>query len=251
VESDDYRTYVANLRSIGCPEQTVQDIVAADIRQAYAARREEAMAQRYRDFKFWQAGETESKSRAELESERRIVDEEMGSALRELVGPGVALPSTAADWQRAALGQQLAFLPEDKRDQAESLLLRYAEVDAQIRELAGGHGTLENPAERALLVESYDRKRTELHALLSPAEYEQVELTTSWTAENLRRAMRKFEPTEEEFRYIFNAWRAHDENLAGIYARGEPDPGNQHVFAAIQNALTPERFGRYRETWWK
>src|SRR5262245_41874041 len=30
IESSEYRTYIANLRSIGCPEQTIRDIIVAD-----------------------------------------------------------------------------------------------------------------------------------------------------------------------------------------------------------------------------
>src|SRR5215472_8944655 len=36
VESPDYPTYVANLRSIGCPEQTIRDIIIADVNGLYA-----------------------------------------------------------------------------------------------------------------------------------------------------------------------------------------------------------------------
>ena len=31
VESDDYKKYIANLRSIGCPEETIRDIITADV----------------------------------------------------------------------------------------------------------------------------------------------------------------------------------------------------------------------------
>jgi hypothetical protein len=41
VESTDYGTYVANLRSIGCPEQTIRDILTADIDTTYLPRREQ------------------------------------------------------------------------------------------------------------------------------------------------------------------------------------------------------------------
>jgi hypothetical protein len=42
IESTDYRTYVANLRGIGCPEQTIRDIVTADVDEAfYVPKREE------------------------------------------------------------------------------------------------------------------------------------------------------------------------------------------------------------------
>src|SRR5882724_337599 len=39
VESDDYPSYVANLREIGCPEQTVRDIIIADVNAVYARKR--------------------------------------------------------------------------------------------------------------------------------------------------------------------------------------------------------------------
>ena len=39
VESRDYRAYVANLRTIGCPELTIRDIISADVESLYTARR--------------------------------------------------------------------------------------------------------------------------------------------------------------------------------------------------------------------
>jgi hypothetical protein len=39
VESSDYRAYVANLREIGCPEQTIRDIIIADVNALYARKR--------------------------------------------------------------------------------------------------------------------------------------------------------------------------------------------------------------------
>src|SRR5687767_6195122 len=38
VESDDYREYIANLRAIGCPEETIRDIIIADVNKLYAGR---------------------------------------------------------------------------------------------------------------------------------------------------------------------------------------------------------------------
>src|SRR5262249_46403294 len=38
LESADYKQYIANLRAVGCPEQTVQDIIIAAVTKQYAAR---------------------------------------------------------------------------------------------------------------------------------------------------------------------------------------------------------------------
>ena len=39
IESSDYPTYIANLRAVGCPEQTIRDIITADVDSIYAPRR--------------------------------------------------------------------------------------------------------------------------------------------------------------------------------------------------------------------
>src|SRR5947209_2253727 len=36
VESPDYPTYILNLRNIGCPEQTIRDIIIADVNALYS-----------------------------------------------------------------------------------------------------------------------------------------------------------------------------------------------------------------------
>jgi hypothetical protein len=39
LESENYRTYITNLRRIGCPEQTIRDIITADVASLYGSRR--------------------------------------------------------------------------------------------------------------------------------------------------------------------------------------------------------------------
>jgi hypothetical protein len=41
LESADYQIYIANLRGIGCPDQTVRDIITADVAALYAGKRRE------------------------------------------------------------------------------------------------------------------------------------------------------------------------------------------------------------------
>ena len=45
IESSDYRTYIANLKAIGCPRQTIRDIITADVDSLYAPRRRQFVAQ--------------------------------------------------------------------------------------------------------------------------------------------------------------------------------------------------------------
>src|SRR5438552_3974170 len=39
VESTDFKNYIANLRAIHCPEETIRDIIVAEVEKLYAARR--------------------------------------------------------------------------------------------------------------------------------------------------------------------------------------------------------------------
>ena len=55
VESEDYRKYIANLRAIGCPEETIRDIITADVNKLFAARRRE-LSGATNQFQFWKAG---------------------------------------------------------------------------------------------------------------------------------------------------------------------------------------------------
>jgi hypothetical protein len=52
VEAADYRQYVMNLRAVGCPEETIRDIVAADIAGHYAPRAEAIWKPQVRSY--WQ-----------------------------------------------------------------------------------------------------------------------------------------------------------------------------------------------------
>ena len=89
--------------------------------------------------------------------------------------------------------------------------------------------------------------------ILSPDQFERVEMTASWTGENLRHALVHFVPTEEEFRVIFAAWKARDEQLARIKAAREidADHGSNAVHEKIKSQLTEERYKAYRAAWWK
>src|SRR6185295_13015383 len=46
LESEDYRTYINRLRSIGCPEETIRDIVIADLEKLMAPEIQQAEGHR-------------------------------------------------------------------------------------------------------------------------------------------------------------------------------------------------------------
>jgi hypothetical protein len=66
IESEDYRQYLANLRRIGCPEQTIRDIITTDVDSLYADRRLELA-------KHFSTKELERKIRALRDEETWVV----------------------------------------------------------------------------------------------------------------------------------------------------------------------------------
>lgn len=253
VESADYQTYVGNLQALGFPPATIRSIVTTDVVGAFAGKRAEAVAARYGNFQYWQSHPAETEARATLAAQRRAIDEEMNRVLQQLLGTDTELPDVSRAWQREAWNHELAFLAPAKLEATQAILAEYAPVNRQMMELAGGLNLSEDTNALQQILGRYREEQSNLQRVLAPEEYQRVEMTTSGTAENLRHALVHFEPTEAEFRIIFEAWHPHDENLSRLHATRQSDPGNleQVVHARIQAQLSAPRYEQYRATWWK
>jgi hypothetical protein len=253
VESPDYQTYVKNLQAAGFPPETIQSIVTSDVISAFAGKRAEATAARYQNWRYWQSNPDMTKASAVFAAQRRTIDEEMDGVLQQLLGVDTDLPDVNRQWQQEEWNNELTFLTSDKIKATELIFREYAKVNLQIKELAAGLNLTEDTNELQQILARYQDEQADLKQALSPAEIQQVEMATSWTAENLRQAMVKFDPTEEEFSIVFEAWHPYDENLARIHALRESDPGNlsNAVYAQIKTGLSPDRYQQYCDTWWK
>src|SRR2546423_7433802 len=84
VESADYPTYVANLRDIGCPEQTVRDIIIADVNALYARKRANELVTP--DQQWWRSEPDTNVVQAAAEKAREL-EEERRALLARLLGP--------------------------------------------------------------------------------------------------------------------------------------------------------------------
>src|SRR5262245_35073792 len=58
IESEDYRSYIARLRAIGCPDQTIVDIIIADLDKVLAPKVSMASGHR-KNLQYWQSEEEE------------------------------------------------------------------------------------------------------------------------------------------------------------------------------------------------
>lgn len=192
IESPDYRQYVVNLRAVGCPEQTIQDIIVADLNQLYAARARAILGDQPIP-EFWQkrrAGESASQNQIErlkaLESKKQSVFEQVCGVRihdQELFNTLLLVPDSG----RA----NLAFLPEDKREAAYRALR-----DAN---LAGVSRSERTPEE---VQRDQEREDSALSGILSPEELEEYRMRANPVAEDLRGYLPYFDSTPEEFKAL-------------------------------------------------
>src|SRR5688500_11866037 len=90
VESEDYKKYIANLRAIGCPEETIRDIIIADVNKLFEARKKELTGSTNK-FQFWKTGTffTDMFNEEKLQKHRELAKEKQ-TLLKELLGVEVA-----------------------------------------------------------------------------------------------------------------------------------------------------------------
>ena len=55
VESEDYKQYIENLRAIGCPEETIEDIIVADVNKLLKSRNANTTGNTNK-FEYWKIG---------------------------------------------------------------------------------------------------------------------------------------------------------------------------------------------------
>lgn len=247
IESGDYAEYIANLRRIGCPEETVRDIILADVRKLYARRRA-AITPPPRDFEYWRAPEersTAAEDRQEadaLAAQLLALDREERALVQELLG----VPPEAI--VRGDLGpsperlREVAFLPPE-RGLAVARALDALDERARELEFAG-----EDAA--AALAGLEAERRAVLAGLLTPAELLEYDLRHSPIAEELRLTFRGAGMTREEFTALFQLRQREEAALAAIPPDALDAAARREVIEAettraLQALLPPQRLADF------
>jgi hypothetical protein len=131
IYSTDTKQFVENLRAIGCPEQTVKDILVAEINRRYAAQ-ENALRPKPADHVpyGWSAKTSEGKLIARRQEAAEIAREKQ-AALRNALGyeVPVKIPQYAMTTSDQIFERFLDSLPGEKRPAAQAMQEQYwAEV---------------------------------------------------------------------------------------------------------------------------
>jgi LysM repeat protein len=254
IESPDFATYVANLRQIGCPEQTIRDILIAEVNTLYSRRR--AVELVTPDQQWWRSQPDTNVLRAALAKFRELEAQRRG-LLTGLFGtnwetgdlisiprpsrPGVVLDGPVLGALSSEVKQALENVSLSSQDRLQAYL------DAQ-----RSANKTPNPAELARLRQ---QTRDELARILSPPELEEFLLRYSQDANNLRTEfgqLRYFNPSPDEFRGVFRATDTLDQRIQLL--ADATDPNSLAARKALEDqrenaikiALGPKRYEEYR-----
>src|SRR5690242_11434602 len=86
LESTDYKAYIQNLRGIGCPEETIRDIVLADIERLFGGRRA-ALLTGGKTPEFWKLSERQlENANSDTQEQLAALDREKIETIRTLLG---------------------------------------------------------------------------------------------------------------------------------------------------------------------
>jgi LysM repeat protein len=253
LESSDYATYIANLRDVNCPEQTIRDIIIADVSALYGKKRAEEIQRA--EAASWRATPTAAELAA---SDKRLYDieAERKATLTRLLGPNwEAKDPSFAQRRRAGIsldGPVLGQLPESVKRSLINIVSTSQQRMEELQALAAAEGRKPTSTEIAAIRE---QSRTEMAKILSPSQLEEFLLRYSQTATDLRAdlaSLKYFKTTATEFRALFRACDPIDVKLAAL---DELDPKTTDLrrslldqrSSAIKLALGSKRFELFQE----
>lgn len=245
VESADYKQYIANLRAIGCPEETIKDIILADVNKLFDARRK-ALKPPGERFAYWKSGAAATRGPDEERiNQLQALAKEKRDLIKALLGVDITDPQDALLTMTSQFTEMLDFLPPDRQAQLLELEQRYA---AKMAKFSGQTNEAALASLRTLRAE----KEAEMLQLLSPQEREMYELTTSRTASTMRNQLGDFNPTEQEFRDIYAARKKLDEEYRRFSDTKDPASRDGREAALLQayddihKSLGDARWNDYR-----
>ena len=252
LESTDYRQYIANLRAIGCPESTLRDIIITDVMRLYAARRGK-FYQNGRPFKYWETDEKRKLKQTQMDerdAQLALIDKELPAILRELLGINYERELNKYFVDADEDDRRLAFLSDDKR--AQVLALREQSEGRREKVLWQAQDGKPTPEQAAQLRQIDQEQEAALAGVLTADEKYELDLTSSPTADRMRKELIGFNPSEAEFREIF----AREQALDAAYAGQDPDDETARAAKAaderkmrddIEAALGPARAAQYEQ----
>ncbi len=236
VESEDFKKYIANLRSIGCPELTIQDIILAELDYIY-----EPQMNALRGLnvplparKFWRENEpSPGPKRAEnADQEVKRLFEERRALIKELLGKDEKPLRTANNYYEDSGQSRHAFLSAENLEKMHQLEAKYEKLGGALTKEVGYKSE-----------EARQKMLAEMRTFMTPEEIFEYEIRTSNLTRQLRNSLKAVNPTEGEFRAIFAAnYDAHTLGVSGKAEAQELQAAKLKAEETLKSTLGEERF---------
>ncbi len=242
LQSADLKEFVRRLRAAGCPDETIKDIILAEVNRRFALRQREIWPEQFNDFKYWQVERRHDLERARKQREQSRkqaeLQKEKSALLVELLGVDPERQQRLEEgyedftnWQE----RQVAFLPESKREAALQIIQDFQERQQEMYAVNRGLWDSQSRAEQRQL--EADRL-TALAAVLSPEELREFELRESQLASQLSHDLRNVSITRSEYETLFDLRKKYGDSIYN-YGDIETAEARQQV-EANKKALNEE-----------
>ena len=248
IESEDYRQFIENMRAIGLPEETIRDIIIADVNKLYASRIA-ALYPTPMEFKFWRVEDQSArKEQRDRNQKRRELETEKRTLIKELLGIDYDEALARLAGRPDEGDYRYGFLPADKQQAVKDLQAKYRDMERALF----AEGGPRNPEARAKFAALRAQQESELAQILGPQDYQEYQLRNSTTARSMRENLASFQPDEEEFRKIFEARKAFDDQFAFTRDGGDEAVREQRRLAQqqldeqLRATLGEERYKEYQ-----
>lgn len=253
VEAADYFKYVKNLRAIGCPEETVQDIIYSDVSKLYAEKFREV--NRNAPYgpggskEYWKAEDYATDP--ERSRRNRELNEEKKALLIALLGVDVEKLRRERQGYPDYEGMRVAYLPEEKRKQVEDLRQKYQDMEQVLHFKYKDYYGEERTAEMENIRQ---QREAALAKILTPAELDEYNLRNSQVAQQMKWSLSAMEPSEQEFRALYKVEKEFADSMGHFrYGGVDPDDAEAQKRMADANKLKDEEYkkllgeDRYKE----
>jgi hypothetical protein len=241
LESTNYVAFIKNLHAVGCPEQTIRDIIMSEVNRLYARRRLDEVA--YPSYQWWRS-EPEAWVVQAAAAKLEALETERRGVLTSLLGPGWDAQSNeliAAAGGITLTGPILGDLPPEVKEAVYAIAAR---AQLKIEAYQAAQREQNKAVDPMEMVRLREEPLMQLVSVLNPAQYEEYALRYSPSAQQLREQMRPVTLTQEQFRDLFNAISSINGQPVFYYAGNDPILlGQQQLLRAQSDAIIKATLG--------
>lgn len=200
--ANDLKGSITRLRAAGCPEETIQDLMVAEVTRRFADRRKVALAgmSSSNETEYWKASNYSSPEARERQKKYRELEKEASALLVELLGfdPQKKLREDSSGYDYYE--RQVSFVPAEKREQLRRYLEEFQEKENEHYSRNRGMFDAQERTDRKALQEE---KKRGLAAFLTPEEVRQWEMRSSQMASQLQSEITTMSLTQAQYEALF------------------------------------------------